>query len=426
MKTFKIISLGCKVNSYECSALSSLLLNKEYLECKDNNPDITIINTCSVTATADQKSRQHIRKLMNNYPNAICVVMGCYSQGNVEYISREIKPHIVIGTSHRDEIPELIEQYLKDKKPIIKVDNNPRLFDYEEMGVTSFSENIRAYLKIQDGCDNFCSYCLIPYRRGKMRSRSEENVIKEATYLVEQGYPEIVLTGIHVGGYGQDLENTSFSSLVKKLTEIEGMKSLRISSIEESEIDDELIELVTNSPVLAKHLHIPLQSGSETVLKRMNRKYNKAQFLAKLKKIRERLPDIALTTDVIVGFPGETDEEFNETVDFIKECGFNMLHVFPFSAREGTGAYLMKSQVDPKIKKQRVQVLLDLSKELWDKYVERFIGQNINVLIEKYDSNEKAYFGHTSNYIDVKLENIKAKIGENIQVLLQKDMIISK
>ena len=342
---FKVCSLGCKVNSYECSALSSLLLSKGFTESKNDDCDIIIINTCSVTATADQKSRQHIRKMMKNYPHAICVVMGCYSQGNVDYILEKINPHIVIGTSHRHEIPELIEEYLTDKKPIVKVDSNPRNFKYEELGVTSFSENVRAYLKIQDGCDNFCTYCLIPYRRGKMRSRAKENIISEAKYLISQGYQEIVLTGIHVGGYGQDLDDTSFSDLVDTLCHLEGLNSLRISSIEESEIDEHLIELVTSNNVLAKHLHIPLQSGSETVLKRMNRKYDKAQFIAKLKHIRELCPDIALTTDVIVGFPGESEEEFKETFDFIKECGFNMLHVFPFSAREGTAAFLMKNQL---------------------------------------------------------------------------------
>ena len=185
---FKVYSLGCKVNSYECSALSSLLLSKGYIESKDDSCDVIIINTCSVTATADQKSRQHIRKMMKNYPDAICVVMGCYSQGNGEYISKEINPQILVGTSHRNEIPELIEEYLKNKKPIVKVDPKPRDFKYEELGVTSFSENTRAYLKIQDGCDNFCTYCLIPYRRGKMRSRSKENVIEEAKYLISQGY----------------------------------------------------------------------------------------------------------------------------------------------------------------------------------------------------------------------------------------------
>ena len=420
---FKTISLGCKVNSYECSALSSLLLSKGYVESHDEQADVVIINTCSVTATADQKSRQHIRKMMKLYPHAICVVMGCYSQGNKEYITNEIKPHILVGTSHRDEIPELIEQYLKEKTPIIKVDDNPRNFDYEEMGVTSFSENVRAYLKIQDGCDNFCSYCLIPYRRGKMRSRSKDNVIKEAKYLIEQGYSEIILTGIHVGGYGKDLEGTSFSDLVSELANLRGLQSLRISSIEESEIDEQLIDLVANNKVLAKHLHIPLQSGSETVLKRMNRKYNKEQFLSKLKLIRQAIPDVALTTDVIVGFPGETDEEFNETVDFIKECDFNMLHVFPFSAREGTSAYLMKNQVDPKIKKQRAAVLLELSKQLWDKYTNKFVDKDIEVLIEKLE--EGYAIGHTTNYIDVKIDKNNQKPGDRINVKLQKSMIIS-
>ena len=422
---FKMLSLGCKVNSYECSAIASLLLKKGYIESSDN-PDVVIINTCSVTATADQKSRQHIRKMMNAYPNAIIVVMGCYSQGNYEYISSDIKPHILVGTSHRDEIIDLIEEYQKNKETIIRVDNNPRDFKYEELGVTSFSENVRAYLKIQDGCDNFCTYCLIPYRRGKSRSRSKENVLKEARYLVSQGYQEIVLTGIHVGGYGQDLEGTSFSDLVKSILEIDGLNSLRISSIEESEIDNQLIGLVINNKILAKHLHVPLQSGSTSVLKRMNRKYTPEEFLKKLQYLRKALPNIALTTDVIVGFPGESEEEFQETVDFIKKSDFNMLHVFPFSAREGTGAYLMKNQIDPKIKKQRVQVLLELSNQLWDKYVSRFVGQEVEVLIEKSDPINKCSFGHTNNYIDVKIIDKVLKPGEKTTILLQKSMIVSK
>ena len=423
---FKVYSLGCKVNSYECSALSSLLLSKGYSEAKGEDCDIIIINTCSVTATADQKSRQHIRKMMKSYPNAICVVMGCYSQGNMEYISKEIAPHILVGTSHRNEIPELIEEFLKDKKPIVRVDSNPRDFKYEELGVTSFSENVRAYLKIQDGCDNFCTYCLIPYRRGKMRSRSKENVIAEAKFLISKGYQEIVLTGIHVGGYGRDLEGTSFSDLVDELCHLDGLNSLRISSIEESEIDDHLIDLVVNNKVLAKHLHIPLQSGSETVLKRMNRKYDKAAFLTKLQNIRKAYPDIALTTDVIVGFPGESEEEFKETFDFIKECDFNMLHVFPFSAREGTAAYLMKNQVNPQVKKERARVLIDLSNELWDKYVDQFVDKEVEVLIEENLEADNASLGHTTNYINVKIANNMYKPGQKVVIKLQKSMIISK
>ena len=421
---YKIISLGCKVNSYECSALADAFKRKGYVETKDNDADVVVINTCSVTATADQKSRQHIRKMMRMYPNAICVVMGCYSQGNSEYIAKEIKPQIILGTSHRHEIIDLIKQYQKDGQQIIKVEPNTRTFEYEELGVTSFCDNVRAYLKIQDGCDNFCSYCLIPLRRGKMRSRSKDAVIEEATHLVQQGYPEIVLTGIHVGGYGQDLKDISFSDLVESLCHIQGMQGIRISSIEESEIDDKLISLIKNEPCLAKHLHIPIQSGSKTVLERMNRKYNPEQFLNTIKKIREACPDIALSTDVIVGFPGETEEEFKDTIDFIKACDFNMLHVFPFSARENTKAYYMKDQISPQVKNARVDVLLKLSKQQWDNYTTKFINRDVTVLVEKYKDGYN--IGHTNNYIQVKIVDSKQKIGQKVTVKLQKSMIVSE
>ena len=219
-KTFTTYNLGCKVNAYELSAISSLLLEKGYIE--DNaNPDVVIINTCSVTATADQKSRQHIRKMQKMFPNAVIAVMGCYAQGNYEFIKDEIKPNILLGTSHRKDVVDLIEKALENKnETYVNVDDNPRQFSYEELGITSYSENVRAFLKIQDGCNNFCTYCIVPYRRGKMRSRNKENVIKEAEYLVKQGYQEIVLSGIHVGGYGQDLKDCSFSSLVEELSNI--------------------------------------------------------------------------------------------------------------------------------------------------------------------------------------------------------------
>lgn len=420
---FKIISLGCKVNSYECAALKSAFLNHGYFEDK-NNPDVVVINTCSVTATADQKSRQHIRKMMKTYPNAIVVVMGCYSQGNKDFIANEIKPHILIGTSHRHEIISLIEEYKINQKQIVKVDENPREFEYEEMGITSFSDNVRAYLKVQDGCNNFCSYCIIPYRRGKMRSRKLENIISEAKYLADKNYQEIVLTGIHVGGYGQDFHGVSFSDLVEKLLEIENLKGLRISSIEESEIDDKLINLYKESKVLAKHLHIPLQSGCDETLKRMNRKYLTKDFLEKIKYIKNLIPGVALTTDVIVGFPGETEEEFENTYKFIKECGFHMLHVFPFSPREGTPAWSMKNQVDPKVKTERVNRLLELSKTLWENYTTNFINQEIEVLIEKI--KDGYCYARSSNYILVKFKQNNEKIGQKTTILLTKTLIQSE
>ena len=240
MKTFTTYNLGCKVNAYELSAISSLLIKEGFKE-DDHHPDVVIINTCSVTATADQKSRQHIRKMQKLFPDAIIAVMGCYAQGNHKFIKEEIKPTILLGTSHRKDMVDLIKKALQEGGYYTLIDENTRQFEYEELGITSYTENVRAFLKIQDGCNNFCTYCIVPYRRGKMRSRNQDNVIKEAEYLVSQGYQEIVLSGIHVGGYGQDLKDTSFSDLVDSLSHIQGLKSLRISSIEESEIDDKLI-----------------------------------------------------------------------------------------------------------------------------------------------------------------------------------------
>ena len=423
MKSFSLVNIGCKVNAYELSAISSLLLNEGFKE-DNEHPDVVIINTCSVTATADQKSRQHIRKMQKLYPNAIIAVMGCYAQGNHEFIKNEIKPTIVLGTSHRKDVVELIKKAIEDKKYQQIIDENTRQFEYEELGITSYSENVRAFLKIQDGCNNFCTYCIVPYRRGKMRSRNKDNVIKEATYLVNQGYQEIVLSGIHVGGYGQDLKDCSFSSLVAQLCDIPNLKSLRISSIEESEIDDQLINLLKTKDNLAKHLHIPLQSGANHVLKLMNRKYTREQFIARVKQIKQLVPNVMISGDVIVGFPQESEEDFMDTYRLCEEC-FDMLHVFPYSARPGTVAARMDGQISPEIKKERSKKLLDLSKKLYEDYASRFIGQEISVLVEKYDEKEKAYVGHTTNYLEVKIPK-ESKVGQFETVILQKNMIVSK
>ena len=423
MKTFTVINLGCKVNAYELSAISSLLIQEGFKE-DSKQPDVVIVNTCSVTATADQKSRQHIRKMQKLYPHAIIAVMGCYAQGNHKFIADEIKPTIILGTSKRKEVINLIKQALDDHQYRELIDENTRQFDYEELGITSYSENVRAFLKIQDGCNNFCTYCIVPYRRGKMRSRAKENVLKEAEYLVKQGYQEIVLSGIHVGGYGQDLENCSFSSLVEELSNIPNLKRLRISSIEESEIDDKLINLLKNKDNLAKHLHIPLQSGSNHVLKMMNRKYTREQFIARVKQIKDLIPDIMISGDVIVGFPQESEEDFQDTYSLCKEC-FDMLHVFPYSARPGTVAARMNGQIPPEVKKERSNKLLELSKSLYERYAQKFIGQEVSVLVEKYDEKEQAYIGHTSNYLEVKILK-ESTIGAFEKVKLQKDMIISK
>ena len=424
MKTFTTYNLGCKVNAYELSAISSLLIKEGFKE-DNHHPDVVIINTCSVTATADQKSRQHIRKMQKLFPNAVIAVMGCYAQGNHKFIEEEIKPTILLGTSHRKDVIALIQKALKEGGRYKVIEENTRNFDYEELGITSYTENVRAFLKIQDGCNNFCTYCIVPYRRGKMRSRNKENVIKEAEHLVKQGYQEIVLSGIHVGGYGQDLKDTSFSDLVETLSNIEGLKSLRISSIEESEIDDQLISLIKEKDNLAKHLHIPLQSGSNHVLKLMNRKYTREQFINRIKEIKKQIPDIMISSDVIVGFPDESEEDFLDTYNLCKEC-FDMLHVFPYSMRPGTVAANMPNQIHPDIKKERSKRLLDLSDELYKEYASKFIDKEVTVLVEKYDEEKDLNIGHTSYYLSVEIPLKESKVGQFMTIKLEKSMITSK
>ena len=389
----KVVSLGCKVNSYESSAI------KEKLFSLYPNKDIILINTCSVTSVADQKSRQIIRRERKNNPNAILVVMGCYSQNNADFVLKECGADIVVGTSNRSKIPSLINSYLNNKEKIIDIDEDTRHFSYESFESFAIPDATRAYIKIEDGCNNFCSYCTIPYTRGVSRSRPKQEIIDEIKSLISRGYLEFVLTGIHTAHYGIDNKECSFSTLVEELLQLPGLYRLRISSIEESEIDEKLISLFMKYPHLAHHLHMPLQSGSSTVLKRMRRKYQTEDFLKKVSKLRAVCPDIAITTDVIVGFPGETEEEFKETVDFIIKVKFAEVHVFPFSARPGTEAAKMDHQIDPRVKQERVQVLLNLSKKLQLEFKNQFIGQEMEVILEERNKQTNLMSGFTSNYI---------------------------
>lgn len=417
--TFYYYSLGCKVNSYESSAIASLL-TKVGFSYDENNPDIVIINTCAVTSTASSKSRQHIRKFALKWPNAILVVMGCAAQEDANRILKECRVDILIGTASRDKLLDYIKDYLKDKKTIIDINDKPRTFKYEELGITSCSENIRAYLKIQDGCNNFCSYCLIPYVRGASRSRASKEVINEAKNLLSLGYQEIVISGINIGSYGLDNNDISFSSLIEQLLNLDNLKRLRISSLEASQIDDKLIELLKNNPKLVSHLHIPLQSGSPKILKAMHRKYDNEEYLKKINMVKKARKDIALTTDVIVGFPGETEQDYLDTISFIKRCGFNMLHVFPYSSRKGTSASLLKNQISPEIKKDRVKRLLELSNKLWDEFTDRFTDQEIELLIEEYDDKKHLFYGHTGNYIHFYVASKDNLIGKFVKVKYKK------
>lgn len=408
----KFISLGCKVNSYETNALKELFLINGF----SNKDEITVINTCSVTAIADQKSRQIIRRERRKNPNAILCVMGCYSQKNAPYVIKECGADIVVGASNRNKLVELVKLFQKERKPIIKVEENPRNFKYESFGTVAIPSTTRAYIKIEDGCNNFCSYCTIPYTRGVARSRDKDEIISEIKELIKNRFLEFVITGIHTAHYGIDLKDVTFSSLIEEILDIKGLYRLRISSIEESEIDDKFIELLKNRSNIANHLHMPLQSGSPSVLKRMRRKYNVDDFITKVNRIREARPDIAITTDVIVGFPGESDEEFNETVDFIKKVNFAELHVFPFSAREGTPAYSYENQVSPEIKAKRVQVLLDLSEKLKEDYRKKFVGQELEVIIEEKDKKTGLMIGHSSNYLLLGEQLPESSVGQIVKI----------
>lgn len=410
----KFISLGCKVNSYESNALKELFLLNGFSE--NSKPDIVIINTCSVTAVADQKSRQIIRREKRNNKDAIIVVMGCYSQKNADYIEKECGADIIVGTSNRNKLVDFVKQFLIDHKKIVAIEKDPRKFKYESFGTIAIPNSTRAYVKIEDGCNNFCSYCTIPYTRGVARSRDKDEVINEINTLVNNGFKEIVITGIHTAHYGLDIKGVSFSDLIEEICQIPGLYRLRISSIEESEIDDKFIELLKNYPQIANHLHMPLQSGSRTVLKRMSRKYNVDDFIKKVERIREVRPDIAITTDVIVGFPGETEEEFIETFNFIKTVNFAELHVFPFSAREGTKAYSLPDQVKPEIKNERVAKLIALSNELQSNYISTFKDKELEVILEERNKNTGKLSGFTSNYIKLEADLPDEYIGKIFKI----------
>ena len=416
MKNFMVVNLGCKVNAYETDAIANMLEEKGLILNKDS-PDLIVINTCSVTATSDSKSRQKIRHLSNKYPNAIICVMGCYSQMNATEASDICGVGVVIGTKYRDKILDFALEYENTKKKIVMVEDTNKECEFENLVVYNFYQNTRAYLKIQDGCNNFCSYCIIPYTRGRVRSKKPDLIIKEAQTLVDRGYFELVLTGIHTGAYGQEFQDYDFYHLLLDLVnKVKGLKRLRISSIEVNELTDDIVRLMKENKIIVNHLHVPIQSGSTATLKRMNRKYDVEKFKEKIKFLKDNINDLSITTDIIVGFPGESEEEFKETYATLKELEFSRLHVFPFSSRKGTPASTMPLQIDGNIKKQRVNELIILSKELEKRYYSKHLNDVCEVLFE--ENKDGYYKGYTTNYIKVRVRsNIDLK-GKMVYVNL--------
>lgn len=413
-----IYTLGCKVNLYESEVIMNSFKKSGYeIVDFEDNADIVIINTCTVTNTSDKKSRNIIRQAVKKHEKAVIVVMGCYSQVRSADIKEIDGVDIIIGNTKKSKVVSLVEEYLKNKKSITEIDNIMHT-DFEPMELDTFETRTRAFVKIQDGCNNFCSYCIIPYSRGNIRSKEKDDVVSEIKCLVKNGYKEVVLTGIHTGHYGKDKYDYDFSDLLSELCKIDNLKRIRISSIEITELDSKFIDVLKNNKVIVNHMHIPLQSGCDKTLKEMNRKYDTKYYLDKINLIRSIRPNISITTDLIVGFPNETEEDFNNTLSFLRKVKFSKIHVFPYSRRKGTKADLMDNQIDEQTKHKRVKEVLKLSEELEIEYMNKFINTDVLVLIEKFENG--IISGHTENYIPVKANGVESDINELLMIHIDK------
>jgi threonylcarbamoyladenosine tRNA methylthiotransferase MtaB len=420
MPTVAFHTLGCKVNFYDTEAIWQLFKNEGYEQIDfEQTADVYVINTCTVTNTGDKKSRQIIRRAIRRNPDAIVAVTGCYAQTSPAEIMDIAGVDLVIGTQDRENILPLVQQIQATRQPINAVRNIMKTREFEELDVPDFADRTRAFLKIQEGCNNFCTFCIIPWSRGLLRSRKPENVLAQARQLVAAGYQEIVLTGIHTGGYGEDLEGYSLARLLEDLDSVEGLKRLRISSIEASQIDEEVLAMLKRSDKMCQHLHIPLQAGEDQVLQRMRRKYTTAEFAEKIRRIREIMPDVAITTDLIVGFPGESDEMYRAGFEYIRELGFSELHVFPYSKRTGTPAAKYEDQVDEEVKNERVHELIDLSEKFQLEYAQKFVGKVLEVIPEREAKGREGQgliAGHSDNYVTLVFEGSDELIGKVCRV----------
>ncbi len=411
-----IKTLGCKVNTYDSEAVWELFKKQGYTRVEpDELADVYVINTCTVTNNGDKKSRQTIRKMIRTNPEAIICVIGCYAQLKPDEVSQIEGVDIVLGTQGREQIYDLVSKFMSERKPKVAVSNIMEQKSFEKLDVVNFESQTRAFIKIQEGCNNFCTFCIIPWARGLMRSKDPKELLQQIKVLGDNGVKEIVLTGIHTGGYGQDLNGYNFAQLLRDIDKIDTIKRVRISSIEISQIDDEVIEYLKTSHKIVDHLHVPIQAGSDQILTKMKRHYLIKEYKDKINQLRSIFPTIAITTDIIVGFPGETDELFEETLENVREIGFFELHVFPYSIRVGTPAARMENQIAEPIKKQRVSKMIELNNELASNYVSGFEGDFLDVLVERRLKNGKLS-GHTANYLKVEFDGDDELINEIVTV----------
>ena len=411
-KKVAFLTLGCKTNQYETNGMMQQFLDAGYEICNaDEEPDIYIVNTCTVTNIADRKSRQSLRKVKNK-KDTIVIAVGCYAQVAKDTLQNMPEIDIILGNKEKKNIIKYIEDYEISKNKIVDVANINMQQDFDEYGCITYTEKARTTIKIQDGCNNFCSYCLIPYARGRVRSRNKENILEEARKIANEGIKEIVLTGIHIASYGKDFnEEYELVDLLEDLNKIEGIERIRLGSLEPTIITEEFVERLIKLDKICNHFHLSLQSGCDETLKRMNRKYTTKEFREVVKRLRDNIKDVNLTTDIIVGFPGETEEEFNTTYEFLKEIKFYKMHIFKYSKRDGTIAATMPNQIDGNIAEQRSKKLIELSERNQKEYEKKYAGKEVEVLFE--EKQGEYWVGHTRNYMLVKYksnQNLENKI----------------
>lgn len=406
METVKIHTLGCKVNQYESQALGQVLEEAGYRLTDERQADIYLINTCTVTNLSDSKSRQVIRSYKKENPQAIMVVMGCYSQTSPQALEILEEVDIIAGTTNRKAIVGLIDQFKRDKRQINVVQDLEEDEDFQDLKIDEIEGKTRAYIKVQDGCENYCTYCIIPYARGPVRSRDPKKTLAEVERLADNGYKEIVLTGIHIGSFGLDLPAYKLTDLIKDIGKVPGIERIRLSSVDPMLVDRDFLDQVYRVDKFCDHFHLSLQSGSDSVLKRMGRAYTSSQYRDIVHMIRSYYPQAGITTDIIVGFPGESEEEFQETMAFVEDIGFSKVHVFKYSPREGTPAANMDRQVDGNIKKARSQSLIRLTDQLEEDFLRSQIGRNLDVLYESHEDGIAK--GHSSNYLQVQAPSGKS------------------
>lgn len=419
MKKVAFLTLGCKVNAYETEGMKRLFEKSGYQVVEpDTEADVYVINTCTVTHLSDRKSRQMIRRARRLNPNAVIAAVGCYAQVSPDEVSKIEGVNVVIGNNCKSEIVELVEGVSCDEQRI-EVLPRKELKDYEDLWAGAYTEHTRAFLKIQDGCDQFCSYCIIPFARGSIRSRSMDSIMKEAEKLVSNGFKEIVLTGIHLTSYGKDTGIGSLLDVIRKLDELDGLVRIRLGSLEPLYMTESMIEEMSKIKKLCPHFHLSLQSGCDETLARMNRRYTTAEYREIVDRIRQHFEDVAITTDIMTGFPGETDEEFRKTCEFVEDIGFSQAHIFQYSVRKGTKAAGMKNQVPPSVKEERSKILAEICGRSMHRFRDTQIGKTKDVLFE--EKIEGYFAGHTGNYIPVRVLSDKDISGELYNVKLLKN-----